>query len=197
MKVQCEGGVYKPTNLRKNPDCHTLILNLQVPRTVKRINFFCLSHEVHAILFRQPYQTNTETHSTDNGNSHIWGACMCAKSHQLCLTLWPCGLKLTRLFGPWDSGKNTAVGCPVLQGIFSTQGLNHVSCTASGFFHWNTGETHIVRYSYLRILELWKNTMLFNLWSFKIVPRFFFTASLSDMRLFPLLSTWEICTWTA
>ena len=51
---------------------------------------------------------------------------MHAKLLQSCLTLcdsvdWP-----ARLLCPWDSpGKNTGVGChPLLQGIFTTQGLN-------------------------------------------------------------------------
>ena len=41
-------------------------------------------------------------------------------------SLWPHGLQPTRLFCPWDfPGKNTGVGCHfLLQGIFSTQGLN-------------------------------------------------------------------------
>ena len=38
--------------------------------------------------------------------------------------------------GTWDSpGKNTGVGCHALpQGIFPTQGSNHVSGIAGGFF---------------------------------------------------------------
>ena len=46
---------------------------------------------------------------------------------QSCLTLGdPMDCKPTRLLCPWDSpGKNTGVGCyALLQGIFSTQGLN-------------------------------------------------------------------------
>ena len=41
-------------------------------------------------------------------------------------SLWTHGLQPTRLFCPWDSpGKNNGVGCHVLlQGIFTTQGLN-------------------------------------------------------------------------
>ena len=47
-------------------------------------------------------------------------------------SLWPFGLKPTRLLCPWDSpGKNTRKGChPLLQGIFLTQGLN------SHLLHW-------------------------------------------------------------
>ena len=47
-------------------------------------------------------------------------------------SLWPHGLQPTRLLRPWDSpGKNTGVGCHfLLQGIFSTQGLN------LGLLHW-------------------------------------------------------------
>ena len=45
---------------------------------------------------------------------------------QLCRTLQPNGLWLTRLLHPWDSlGKNTGVGCnSLLQKIFLTQGSN-------------------------------------------------------------------------
>ena len=41
-------------------------------------------------------------------------------------SLWPHGFGPTRLLCPWDCpGKNTGVGChSLLQGIFSTQGLN-------------------------------------------------------------------------
>ena len=36
----------------------------------------------------------------------------CAKSLQLCLTLWPYGLEPTRLLCPWDSlSKNSGMGC--------------------------------------------------------------------------------------
>ena len=50
-------------------------------------------------------------------------ACSAAQS---CLTLWPHGLRPTRLLCPWDSpGKKTGVGCHfLLQGIFLTQGSN-------------------------------------------------------------------------
>ena len=40
-------------------------------------------------------------------------------------SLWPYGLYPTRLLCPWDSVKNTGVGCrALLQGIFPPQGLN-------------------------------------------------------------------------
>ena len=41
-------------------------------------------------------------------------------------SLWPHGLKPTRLLHPWNfSGKNTGLGCHfLLQGIFMIQGLN-------------------------------------------------------------------------
>ena len=47
--------------------------------------------------------------------------CVCAKSLQLCLTLWPHGLH-----SPWNSlGQNTGVGSlSLLQRIFPTQGSN-------------------------------------------------------------------------
>ena len=48
------------------------------------------------------------------------------------LTLWPHGLKPSKLLCPWNSpGKNTEVGChSLLQGIFPTQGSN------PGLPHW-------------------------------------------------------------
>ena len=40
---------------------------------------------------------------------------MCAQSLQLCPSLRPCALKLTRLLCPWDSpGRNIGVGCHFL-----------------------------------------------------------------------------------
>ena len=53
--------------------------------------------------------------------------CMCDKSLQSCLTL-----QHARLHCSWDSpGKSTGVGChALLQGIFLTQGSNHVSCVS-------------------------------------------------------------------
>ena len=40
-------------------------------------------------------------------------------------SLRPCGLQPARLLCPWDSGKNTGVGChALLQGTFPTQGSN-------------------------------------------------------------------------
>ena len=51
---------------------------------------------------------------------------MCAKSLQLCTTLWDPRLQPAKLFCPWDSpGKNTGVGChALLQQIFATKGWN-------------------------------------------------------------------------
>ena len=52
--------------------------------------------------------------------------CVCAVASVLSSSLWPHGLKPTRLLCPWDSpGKKTGVGCyALLQGIFPTQGSN-------------------------------------------------------------------------
>ena len=58
-------------------------------------------------------------------------------SHQSSPTLRPHELKPTRFLCPWNfPGKNTKVGCHFLvQGIFPTQGLEHVSPgLAGGFF---------------------------------------------------------------
>jgi len=53
--------------------------------------------------------------------------CVCVFSHSVVSSsLWPHGLKPTRLFCPWNSpGKNTGVDShSLLQGIFPTKGLN-------------------------------------------------------------------------
>ena len=60
----------------------------------------------------------------------------CALLHP---TLRPCGLGSTRLLCPWNfAGKNTGAGGHfLLQGIFPTQGSNHISfvaCIGSRFF---------------------------------------------------------------
>ena len=48
--------------------------------------------------------------------------CVCAKSLQSCLTLWPCRQNPSRLFCSRDfPGKNTGLGCHILQGISFTQ----------------------------------------------------------------------------
>ena len=63
-------------------------------------------------------------------------ACMhaCLLSHFSCVSLWPCGLKPTRLLCPWVSlAKNTGVGFHLLlQGIFLTRDqtwVSYLSCT--------------------------------------------------------------------
>ena len=58
-------------------------------------------------------------------------------------SLWPHGLKPTRLLGTWDSpGKNTRVCCHfLLQGIFPTQGLNPLFLLGRwNLYHWATWE---------------------------------------------------------
>ena len=65
-------------------------------------------------------------------------------------SLWPCGLKHTRLLCPWDSpGKNTRVGCHfLLQGIFSTQKSNPSPLHWGWFFTiWATREASIWIYT--------------------------------------------------
>ena len=55
----------------------------------------------------------------------VWVSVTRVKSLQSCATLLHYGLYPARLLCPWDSpGKNTGVGCHVLQGIFLNQGLN-------------------------------------------------------------------------
>ena len=68
----------------------------------------------------------------------------CAKSLQSCPTVCNHGLQpMDRLLCPWDSpGKNTGVGCrALLQGIFSTQGLN--PCLLH-LLHWQAGSLPLV-----------------------------------------------------
>ena len=55
----------------------------------------------------------------------------CVRAHSVVSdSLQPHGVQPVRLLCPWDSpGKSTGVGCHfLLQGIFLTQGWNHVSC---------------------------------------------------------------------
>ena len=69
---------------------------------------------------------------------HLWTVCMCAKSLQLCPTLFDTMDCTAWLLCPWDSpGRNTEVSCHFfLQGIFPTQGLNpHLLC----LLHWQVG----------------------------------------------------------
>ena len=68
--------------------------------------------------------------------------CVCAKSLQLCLTLWLSGPQPPRFLCPWDSpGKNTGVDCCALfRGVFSTWGLN--SCLLH-LLHWQVVLNHL------------------------------------------------------
>ena len=73
--------------------------------------------------------------------------CLVAK---LCLTVCdPQGQEPTRFLCPWDfPGKNTGVSCQfLLQGIFSTQGLNpgflQVSCTDRRILYWWATEERV------------------------------------------------------
>ena len=52
--------------------------------------------------------------------------CVCVRDSVVSDSLWPLGLRPTRLLCPWDfPGKNTGVGsCILLQVIFLTQGSN-------------------------------------------------------------------------
>ena len=65
---------------------------------------------------------------------------VCACTHSVTSnSWWPHGLQPARLLSQWDSpGKNTGVGCHfLLQGIFSTQGLN------PGLSHWQTDSSSL------------------------------------------------------
>ena len=77
--------------------------------------------------------------------------CVCACARMLSCSfisysLQPHGLQPSRLLSPWNSpGKNTGVGChSLLQGIFSSQVLNAVSCILCigrwVLYHWATWE---------------------------------------------------------
>ena len=97
---------------------------------------------------------------------HLWLSlrpclfvCLCVRAHVCSVRsdcLWPLGLQPWRLLCPRESpGKNTVVGCHVLlQGTFSTQGLNpFLSCLP----HWQAdslplshqGSTHSYSFIYL------------------------------------------------
>ena len=82
-----------------------------------------------------------ETYTAEATTGHYW--CLVAKS---CLTLCdPVDCSPTRLLCPWDlPGKSTVAGCHfLLQGIFPTQGLSHVSCMGRQIlYHWATREAH-------------------------------------------------------
>ena len=71
-----------------------------------------------------------------NTSHHLFPLCVCSAA-QLNLILcnsMDCILLQSSVHGI-SQGKNTEVGCHfLLQGIFPTQGLNHVSCLASRFF---------------------------------------------------------------
>ena len=65
--------------------------------------------------------------------------------------LWPHELQSTRILCPWDfPGKKTREGCHfLLQGIFSTQRLNHISCIGRRIlYHLTTKEAHVHIYMY-------------------------------------------------
>ena len=67
--------------------------------------------------------------------------CCCLVAKSCLILLQPCDLKPTRFLCPWDlPGKNTAVGCHfLLQRIFLTQDLTHVSCIGRWILHhWAT-----------------------------------------------------------
>ena len=85
---------------------------------------------------------------------------MCAKSLQLCLTLFdPVDCSPTSLLCPWDSpGKKTGVGCLVLlQGIFPIQESSPSLLSpalAGRFFNTSTTwEAHVVKCYYALVLE--------------------------------------------
>ena len=71
-----------------------------------------------------------------NTSYHLFPMCVCSAA-QLNLILcdsMDCILLESSVHGI-SQGENTEVGCHfLLQGIFPTQGLNHVSCLASRFF---------------------------------------------------------------
>ena len=79
--------------------------------------------------------------------------CRCTVSHSVMSdTLQPHGLRLTRLFCPWDfPGKNTSVSCRfLLQGIFLTQGsnLDLLHCSRI-LYRCTTWEAHVYQCSFL------------------------------------------------
>ena len=73
---------------------------------------------------------------------------------------WPHGLKPTRILLPWDSpGKNIRAGCPaLLQGIFSTQGLNHISYIS------------LIAGRFFTTRDTWEAQIQENIYSYKMYP---------------------------
>ena len=67
-----------------------------------------------------------------------------------CPTLWSHRLQPARLFCPWNfPGNNTGMGCHfVVQGIFMTQGVPHISCVSCTgrpiLDHYTTWETYLI-----------------------------------------------------
>ena len=90
------------------------------------------------------------------------------------------GLEPTRLFCPWDfSAKNTGVGCYfLLQGIFPTQRLKHVSCVCCTGRHILYQLLHLVQT--LANYNLVKHSVLDAMFSpyynksYRAVPKIFF-----------------------
>ena len=79
--------------------------------------------------------------------------CVCVLSRSIVSdSLHPHELQPVRFLCPWDfPGKNTEVSCHFLpQGIFPTQGSNHISCISCIgrwiLYHWDVGSPYIYLY---------------------------------------------------
>ena len=79
-------------------------------------------------------------------------------------SLWPQGLKPTRLLCPWDSpGKNTGIDCHfLLQGIFPTWRLN------LGFLYCRQDLYHLNQLKEFFFIRLWKSNWDFRPWNLNI-----------------------------
>ena len=89
-------------------------------------------------------------------SAYLYYSCLClsgkSESHSVVSdSLWPHGL-----YSPWNSpGQNTGVGSlSLLQGTFSTQGLNPSLPHCSGFLaNWTIREAHEI--SHMAQMSLW------------------------------------------
>ena len=116
--------------------CESWIINKAEHQRIDAFELWCWRR-----LLRVPWSTRRSNQSILKEVKVKWSRSVVSDS------LWPCGLKHSRLLHPWDSpGKNTGVGCHfLLQGIFLTQGSNpgllHYRQTLSPLSHHPTSQS--------------------------------------------------------
>ena len=119
-----------------------------------------------------------------------WSMCMLSHFIRVWLFAAPWTI-VCRLLCPWDSlGKDTGVGChALLQGIFPTQGSNHVSC----LLHWQAGSLPLVppgRPKVLVMVQITKTSIIerklvylvYNMLRCKFLCNFYIFSSASLVR---------------